>query len=71
MLKWKKKETLWPPFMDGIQLSQGCRATTRMQYTLNHSVPRSSWYSIDQPQKNERLSGLWSHPVALYPGPLD
>ena len=42
-----QKNTLWPLFMDGIQLSQGYRATMRRQFTFYHSVPRSSWYSID------------------------
>ena len=36
----KKTLTLWPLFMDGVQLSQGCRATTRRQFPFYHSVPR-------------------------------
>ena len=29
-----KKTTLWPLFVDGVQLSQGYRATTRRQFTF-------------------------------------
>ena len=36
------RKTLWPLFMDGVQLSQSYRATTRRQFT------RSSWYSFNQ-----------------------
>ena len=31
-----KKNDLCPLFMDGLQLSQGCRATTRRQSTFHH-----------------------------------
>ena len=41
------KKTLWPLFMDGVQLSQGYKATKRKQFTFYHSVPRSFWYSTD------------------------
>ena len=57
--------------MDGVQLLQGYRATMRRQFTLYHLVPRDSWYSFDQPRKDERLSQPWSHPVVLNSGPLD
>ena len=50
------RKTLWPLFIDEVQLSQGYRATTRSPY---HSVPRSSWYSFDRPRKDERLNRLW------------
>ena len=30
------KKTLWPLFMDGVQLPQGYRATTRRQFTFYH-----------------------------------
>ena len=33
--------------------------------------PGTSWYSFDQPRKDEKLSPPWSHPVALSAGPLD
>ena len=65
------KKTLWPLFVDVVQLSQGYRATTRRQFTFCHSVPRNSRYSTDGPRKEERLSWPWSHPVVLSPGPLD
>ena len=29
-----QKNTLWPLFMNGVQLPQGYRATTRRQFTL-------------------------------------
>lgn len=32
--------------------------TTRRQFSLYHTVPRSSWYSLNQTPKDERLS--WS-----------
>ena len=52
----KTFKTLWPLFMDAVQLSQGYRATTRRQFTFYHLVPRSFWYSFDRPLKDERLS---------------
>ena len=57
--------------MDGVQPSQGYRATTRRQFTFYHSVPRSSWYSFNRPWKDERLSWPQSHPLVLNPGSLD
>ena len=65
------KKTLWPLFMDGAQLSQGYRATTRRQFTFYHLVPRGSCYSFNWPQKDERLSWPWSHPLVSNTGPLD
>ena len=53
------KKTLWPLFMDGIQLSQGCRANKRRQYSFN------------QPRKNERVNWRWRHPAVLNSRPLD
>ena len=38
----EKKKTLWILFMDGVQPSQGYRATTRRQFTFYHSIPKSS-----------------------------
>ena len=46
-------------------------ATSRRQFSFYHIVPRYSWYSFYQPQKEERLSRPWSHPVVLNTGPLD
>ena len=34
-------------------------------------APLHSWYSLYRPQKDERLSRPWSHPVVLNMGPLD
>ena len=45
--------------------------TSRRQFTFYHSVPRNSWYSFYRPQKDERLSRPWSHPVVLNTGLLD
>ena len=45
--------------------------TSRRQFTFCHSVPRNSWYSFYRPQKDERLSRPWSHPVVLNIGLLD
>ena len=47
------------------------KTTSRRQFTLYHSVPRNSWYSFYRPQKDERLSRPWSHPVVLDTGLLD
>ena len=41
--------------MDGVQLPQGYRATTKRQFTFYHYVPKNSWYSFDQPRKDESL----------------
>ena len=37
----------------------------------DYYVSRHSWYSFYQPQKDERLSLPWSHPVVLNRGHLD
>ena len=59
------------PFLDGVQLSQGYRATTRRQFTICHLVPRKSWYSFDRHWNNERLNRTESLPAVLIPRPLD
>ena len=41
-ISYKKLKTLRPLFINGVQLSQGYRATARRQFTFYHSVPRSS-----------------------------
>ena len=46
---------LWLLFMDGVQLSQSYRNTTRRKFTFYHLVPISSWYSFNRPRKDERL----------------
>ena len=50
-------KTTEPPWGDSLSFS--------LLFTFYHSVPTSSWYSIDQPRKDERLSWLWSHKVYL------
>ena len=55
----------------GFKLPQGYKATMRRQFSLYREVPRFPWYSFDRPQKDERLSRPWSHPVVLSPEPLD
>ena len=40
--------------MDGVQLSQDYRATTRITFNVK-SVPKSPWYSFNQLQKDKRL----------------
>ena len=42
------KNTLWPLFIDGVQLAQGYRSIRRRQLTIYHLVPKNSWYSFDQ-----------------------
>ena len=44
------------PFYGWDSLSQGYRATMKRQFTFYHLVPRSSWYSIDQPKMDNYLS---------------
>ena len=41
-------KSLWLHFRNGVQLSQVYRATTRRNFTFNHSVPKSSWYLFAQ-----------------------
>ena len=64
---WQQKvqKTLWFLLMDGVQLSQGYRATTKRQFMFNHSIPKIPWYSSDRPRKDERQSWSLSHPVVL------
>ena len=45
--------------MDGIQLFQSHRVTTRRQFAFYRLVPRNLWYSFDRSGKDERLS-LWT-----------
>ena len=65
------KKTLRLLFMDGVQLSQGYRATARRQFTFYNSATRTSWYLFNRLRKNERLSWPWSHPAVLNLGSLD
>ena len=57
--------------MDGVQLSQDYKATTRRQFAFYHWVPRNSSYSFYRLRNDERLSRPWSHPVVLNSGHLD
>ena len=57
--------------MDGVQLPQGYRATTRRQFTFYHQVPRNPWRLFDQIRKDERLSQPWRDPMILNTGHLD
>ena len=52
-----KKKNFMAPFC--LWMGLNCLkaiATSRRQFTFYHSVPRNSWYSFYQPQKDERLS---------------
>ena len=49
-------KTLSPLFMDGFQLSQSYRATSRGQFSFFHLIPRNSWQSFYRTRKDERLS---------------
>ena len=63
-----KKKQLYGPF---LWMGFNClkaTATSRRQFTFYHLVPRNSWYSFYQPQKDERLRRPWSHPVVLNMG---
>ena len=51
-------------------LYQGYRATTRRKLTFNNSVPKSSRYSTDQPQKDEMLGWPCSQPSVLNREPM-
>ena len=44
-------QNFMPLFMDGVQLPQGYRATTRSKFTFYYWFPIYSWYSFDQPRK--------------------
>ena len=65
------KKTLWPLFMDRVQLPKVYRATTMRQFTFYYSVSRNSWYPFDQIRKDERLTRPWRHTVAFNTGPFD
>ena len=53
-----KKKTLGPRFIYGVQQSQCYRATKKRHV-------QKSWFSFDQPWKDERLSRPGCHPVVL------
>ena len=68
--KLKKKQTLWPLFMDGVQLPQGwCHFKEAVYFLpISSQIFLVSFY---RPQKDERLIQPWSYPVVLNTGPLD
>ena len=45
----------------GVELPQGCRATTRRQFTIKHQVPRNTGYKFAQSSKDEGLTRHWSY----------
>ena len=61
-----KLKTLLLLFMDGVQLSQGYRATARRQFTFYHSVSRN-----DHKLKSYGLLGAFSILVFSSPGETD
>ena len=63
------KKTLWPHFMDRVQLPQGYSHFEEAVYFLPFSSQK--WCSFYRPRKDERLSRPWSHPVVLNTQPLD
>ena len=58
--------------MDGIQLTQGCIATRRRQFTIYHSDPRPQEFLvlIWSISVGWKVSQFWSHPVVLNARPL-
>ena len=52
-----------PFFVYGVQLPQG--STKPLWGDDSLLFTRSSWYSLDQYRKDERLRWPWSHPVVL------
>ena len=65
----RKKKQLYGPFL--LWMGFRATATSKMQFTSYHSVPRNSWYSFYRPRKDQTLSRPWSHPVVLVTGPLN
>ena len=52
----KKTLTLQPFFMDGFNYLKGKERLRRDSLLFTIQFSRSSWYSIDRPRKDERLS---------------
>ena len=61
---WKKKtlKKFGPLLWVGFDCFKA-RATLKRQFIFYQKVPRNSWYSFYQPQKDERLSQPWGYPV--------
>ena len=55
IILYEKYKTLWPLFMNGVQISQGYRATARKQFTFYQPVSWSFWYSFNQLWQDEKL----------------
>ena len=55
VVRWLTKKKLYRPFSWMGFNCLKARATLRRQFTSYHYVPRNSWYSFNQPQKDERL----------------
>ena len=67
---WIKKKLYGPFLWIGFNCLKAT-ATLRRPSNFYHSVPRNSWCSFYQPQKDERLSRPWSQPIVLSTGSLD
>ena len=61
---WKTTiyKTLWPLFVDGVQLPQGY---TEPLWEDSLLFTRNPWYSLNQSRKDQRLRWPWSYPVVL------
>ena len=59
LAKWKKKNNanFMAPFYGWGSTAQGCRATTKRQFTFYYHILRSLWYSFDRHRK-EQPSGF-------------
>ena len=56
---------LWLLFMNGVQLPQGYRTTSRRPFTFHHQVPRKSWKDLGKAESTlEASSRPWRHPEA-------
>ena len=54
-----------------VWLRQGCKASRRRQFSFNHKVAWISWYSFDQPWKDEWLNWTCKHVLVLNLGHLE
>ena len=55
-------KSLWPHFVDGVQLPQGY---TKPLWGDSLLFTKNSWCSLNQSRKDEMLRWPWSHPVVL------
>ena len=63
--KRQSLKTLLPLSIVGVQLSQCQWATTRRNLNFYQEITKGSWYSFDQPRKDEKLSCPWNRPIVL------